>query len=97
MKIARFKRIGSGDYLSILTSLEVEQYPAIYGTTAFVRVSEWVEVDFTPRASDEAVSEQLAALNSVETELRNQFAQRLHEIEKERAKLRAITFQPVAA
>lgn len=93
MRLAQFRRTldGSGySYTTILT--EKEAALSIYAKE-YTRVSEFVEVEFPPRSAEEHVPEQLAVLDTAESELRSKFAAKLAEISSERAKLRALTHE----
>lgn len=56
-----------------------------------IRISEWVEVDFPPRAPEEIVPPQIAALDRQAEEVKAEFAAKLREIAEARASLLALT------
>jgi hypothetical protein len=62
----------------------------------YVRLTEFVEVEFPPLQSEEIVQKQLDALDMAESELRNRFQEALGGIERQREELRAITYKPAA-
>src|SRR6185437_13081041 len=64
--------------------------------TGYVRLTEWVTIDFPPRASEEVVPEQLAVLDLAEKELRLKFETKLHELAEQRAKLLCLTHEVAA-
>lgn len=86
MKVAQFRSIAGG-------------YTTVYDErigkwiTGAIQVSEYVEIEFPPLATDEVVQKQLAALDGAEVELRDKFQQKLNEINTQRAELRALTHQ----
>jgi hypothetical protein len=86
MKVAQFKSVIGG-------------YTAVYDerlakhVTGVVQISEFVDIEFPPLATEEVVQQQLSALDSAETELRAKFDQKLSEINTQRAELRALTHQ----
>ena len=61
--------------------------------TTLVRVSEWVEVEFTPRQADEMVPEQLAAIDADIATVTDKFGKALAELRARRAELLAIVDQ----
>lgn len=85
-KIAIFRNIEHG-YESILDG----QFDSF---EEYVRLSEFVEVEFQPLTGDEFVQKQLSALDKAESALRAQFQIALNGIEQQRQELRAITYQP---
>jgi hypothetical protein len=94
MKIAQLKRIGENfEFTTILDQESVESCPEIYGRE-YVRLTEWTDVMFVPRAAEDTAREQLDALDVAEGQLRRKFAEKLDQIASERAKLRALTHQP---
>lgn len=97
MKIAQFRKHlnESTSYDLILDARNVEGKYSIYRVEdGYIRLSEWVEVEFPPRDPQEHVPEQLASLDAAERELRLKFEQKLHEIADARARVRALTYQP---
>jgi len=89
MKIAKFKRLGEG------TTCSFETFGAegcfMESHAAYIRITEYAEVEFIPLCSEDVVQKQLNALDSAETEVRNRFQEALREIERQRQELRAIT------
>ncbi len=62
----------------------------------YVRLTEFVEVNFPPLNSEEVLEKQLKALDSAEQDVRTRFQEALNEIERQRQELRAITYKPAA-
>jgi len=88
MKIALFKRLGDHSYETI----KGPEWEGI-GFDEYIRISEYIEVEFPPLADDSIVEKQLAALDKAEQQLRNKFQEALNGIERHREELRAITYQ----
>lgn len=86
MKVAKFKYIGTHSFETISDD-ELE------GADTYVRLSEYVDVEFPPRADEAVVDQHLEVLDRAESELRSKFQVALDSIEKQRAELRAITYQ----
>lgn len=99
MKIAQYQRVlaSTSSYVTLLTQQQVEQFPELYTGGDYVRLSEWTEVTFAPRPPEEYVHEQLSGLDRAEAELRQKFADKLAEVDEQRAKLLALTHQPTEA
>lgn len=91
MKIAKFQRIGSPDWFAVWEQLPSGNEPM---QEDYVRVSEYLDINFPPRAPEEIVPAQMAVLDKAEAELREKFAEKLNQIAEQRARLRAITWQP---
>lgn len=90
MKIAIFKRIAEKSAYEY----ETVGKPSYEEDPIFVRISEYVDVEFPPRAKDEVVQTQLAALETAEKAARTKFQEVLNSIEQRRDELKAITHQP---
>ena len=56
-----------------------------------VRISEWIEIDFPPRKSDEVIAAQLAALDAQQQTLVAEHLTALQKIAEARSKLLALT------
>ena len=91
MKIAKFQRIGHQDWFAVWEQRADGTDPMI---DSYVRVSEYLDIDFPPRPGEEIVPAQMAALDNAEAELRMKFTEKLNEIAEQRAKLKALTHQP---
>lgn len=90
MKLAIFKRV---DPALSYETVKGESYEEDSG---FVRISEYVEVEFPPLSSGEVVQKQLEILDKAEGELRSKFQQALAGIQQSRQELLALTYQPAA-
>lgn len=93
MKIAKFQRVGDPGWLAIFEPHADGSDPC---TDTYIRVSEYVEIDFPPRAPEEIVPAQLAALDKAEQDLRAQFQLKLNEIADARARVRSLTHEVAA-
>lgn len=94
MKIAKFQRIGHTDWFHIMEPRYDSADPL---EDAFVRVSEYIEVEFPLRPAEQVIPAQLAALDAKEKELRGEFLTKLNEIAEQRAKLKALTHEVTAS
>lgn len=90
MKIAKFHRIGSPDWFAVWEQRSDGSDPM---PESYVRVSEYLDIEFPPRPAEEIIPAQLAALDNAEAELRAKFGERLHEIAEQRARLKALTWE----
>jgi len=59
----------------------------------YVRVSEYIDIDFPILPAEETVALELAALDAEERELRDALARQLVRLNDRRAQLRALTVQ----
>lgn len=89
MKIAKFQRIGSPDWFAVW---EVRADGSDPMPDSYVRVSEYLDINFPSRPAEEIIPAQIAALDAAEAELRAKFQEKLHEIAEQRAKLKALTW-----
>lgn len=90
MKIARFKRLGEHSFETIGTE------DGIGGIKHYVRLSEYVDVEFPPLQDQAVIEKHIEALDAAESEVRARFQQTLNEIERQRQELRAITYRPAS-
>jgi hypothetical protein len=65
---------------------------AKYGSDK-IRMSEYVDIDFPPRAAEEVVPEQIAAIDAQLAEVADKFGKALAELKARKAELLAITNQ----
>jgi hypothetical protein len=86
MKIAKYKRLGEYGY-------ETVSDEGLENCADYVRVSEFVDIEFPPLESNEVIQRQLNALDRAENEVRAKFQDMLNSIEQQRAELRAITYK----
>lgn len=63
----------------------------------YIRISEWVDVDFAERRAEDIIPQQIAALDRKAEEVKAEFTRKLQEIAQARASLLAITHQPETA
>lgn len=89
MKIAQFKTDPTG-YTDIATESSGE---ACIKYSGWVRVSEYVEVEFTPLPASVVVEGQLKQIDAAEQELREKFQQKLNELAEARARLLSLTHE----
>lgn len=93
MKIAKFQCIGHQDWFAVWEAREDGSDPC---ADSYVRISEYLDINFPPRPAEEIVPAQIAALDSAETELRAKFQAKLQEIAGQRAKLLCLTHEVAA-
>lgn len=93
MKIAKYITMSDSGrgYEVIHSEKDGADYERVCG---YVRISEFVEVEFPPLKDQVIVEKQIAALDKAETELRTKFQAALNGIEQQRQELRAITYTP---
>lgn len=89
MKIAKFRRPDSF-YDTILEESELRE--GSVWQREYVQVTDWIEVEFQPVSSRDVVEATLKVLDNAETELRNKFEEKLGQINNEREKVRALTY-----
>lgn len=87
MKLALYSLCGSTYHQPL------EAFSWREGDKDYLRLSEFVEVEFTLLAPEVVVPLQLERLGAMEAELRNKFNEKLSEINTERANLLALTHQ----
>lgn len=84
MKLALFKNI-EFQHSSPAPCGEIFERVANY-----VRISEYVEIEFPPLASEEMIGQQLAALDQAESAVRLKFESALNAIKERRSELLAL-------
>lgn len=92
MKIAKYITMSEGrrGYEVIHTEKDGTDFERVCG---YVRISDFVEVEFPPLKDEAIVEKQIASLDKAESELRAKFQAALNGIEQQRQELRAITYQ----
>jgi hypothetical protein len=85
MKYAQFKVPGSTSGYHYIKDEEDAKY------TTFIRVSEWVDVEFPQLPSEETVTAELAAINEQIRKTRIEHQQTINELETMRANLLSLT------
>lgn len=89
MKVALYKEVTGGwETVSIGDNLE--------GSTTYVRISEFVDVEFPRLKDEETVRKQLDALDTVRAEVSRKFAAALREIDARKSSLQALTHEVAA-
>lgn len=86
MKIAKFKSLGHG-YETVHTK-------ALDGCDGYVRISEYVDVEFPPLADAEMINNAIVALDRRREKIVDEFTDKLAEIDQQKSELLAITHQP---
>ncbi len=96
MRIALFKRVEvDWSYETVKAQSGHDTDETEYD--GFVRISEWQDVEFTPRSPEEIVPAQLAALDDAEKALCAQFQVKRNQIAEARSRVRSLTHQTEAA
>jgi len=65
-----------------------------YAAADYIRLSDWVEVEFNERPQEEVLQDKLDLLDTAESELRAKYQAELENIKTMRQELLAITHQP---
>lgn len=89
MKLAQFKSTDSSHTAYWDESME--------DASGYVRVSQYVDVEFPPLKSSDVISAQLAALSIARTEAADRFSRTLKEIDNRSAELQSNCHEQVAA
>ena len=90
MKIALFKSIAYG-WTMPAAQHDDGSDPHL---DSYVRITDYVDVDFPPRAPEEIVPAQLAAIDKAEKEARAEFQLKLNAFAEARANALALTHTP---
>ena len=83
MKIAKFKSTKFG--------FEAVSEEGLDGNEEYVRVSEYIDVEFPPRQQAEVVAEQVAAIDIETEKLKDEFSARLNALGARKQELLALT------
>jgi hypothetical protein len=87
VRLAKFKRLGEHPF-------ECVQSDIMDGCVGYVRISEYVDVEFPPLREAAVIEKHLEQLDNAEAEIRTKFQLALNSIEQQRQELRAITYRP---
>ena len=93
MKVALFKDLNFGFEPSPFKLYSADVADGLNQMAGYICISEWVDVDFPLLAPETIVPAQLKQLDDAEAELRAKFAEKLHELAEQRAKLKALTHE----
>lgn len=85
MKIAQFKSLEHG-YMSI----QQEEFERING---YMRVSDYIEVEFPPRSDEEQIMEEVRKIDQVISDIQQNALAKIEEWKERRAELLALTHQ----
>lgn len=89
MKIAKFKSLDCG-YETVHTN-------GLDGSDSYVRISEYVDVEFPPLPNDELIQGAVVALDRKREQVSEEFTRKLADIDRQKSELLAITHQPAKA
>ena len=90
MRIALYKYV-AGE-MTVVRETVLEPYMA-----GMIRVSEPIEVEFPPRLGNEAVAEEVSAIDVQIAEHTEEFAKKIDKLKESKSKLLAITQESAAA
>jgi hypothetical protein len=98
MKIALFKNVGF-DSISIFEPSKYlpDEEKEAYTLPGYVRISEWIDVDFPPLSTDEVVQSQIKVIDEAEQRARDLFHEQLERFKGMRANLLALPAPAQAA
>lgn len=85
MKVARYKSVEHG--------YENVNDGSLEGCASYVRISEFVDVEFPPLDNDEQIQKEVAALDHVRQKTVEEFSRKLAEIDQRKRNLLALTHQ----
>ena len=97
-KVALFQRIGDLDWTTVWCagSEQSDDEADDDQPEGWVRVSQYITVDFPEANQDTVIEKQLAQLDKAEQRAREELQQRLNQIQDVRQKLLSLTFKPAA-
>lgn len=93
MKIAIFRKVMGPTWNLDMIVQEKDFSPDGIYVREYTQITDWVEVEFQPLSDEQVVTGQLKQLDTVERELRNQFADKLAAVAEARAKLQSIAHE----
>lgn len=87
MKVALFKSMEYG--IEMVSTQATEKY-----SNGYVRISEYVDVDFPPLQDEAVVRQQIEKLDEIADKITDDYRNKIAEIQDRKSKLLAITHQP---
>lgn len=93
IKVAVFRNIEPGGCLDGFETIDTENFEK---ATGYVRISEYVEIEFPKLKDDLVIDKYIDALDRSERQVRLDFQKKLDEIAAQRANLLALTHKPAA-
>lgn len=91
IKLAVFRNIEPGGCLDGYETIDGENFE---NATHYVRISEYVEVEFQKLKDELVIDKYINALDRAETQIRLDFQKKLDEISGQRASLMALAYFP---
>lgn len=93
MKIALFENV---EYKtkSVWEAGNHEDGPEAFMPKSYVRISDWIDVEFPSRLAEEVLSTKLARLDKAEQEIHAKFHEALTAIKQRKQELLALTHEP---
>lgn len=89
MKVAQFQSLDCG--YKTVAGKELD------GSDHYVRISEYVDVEFPQLSGDEHIQGAVATLDRRKAKVTEEFGRKLADIERQKSELLAITHQPIEA
>ena len=93
MRIAIYKRTGACAYEVIVDCGKVDNPDFRETDNDYIRLTEYIEVEFIPLPREDTVPQELAALNKKKKEAHAQYMQATAYIDEQISKLQAITHE----
>lgn len=87
LKLAIFRNVGEAAFTCV-------QEPIFDTMGHYVRLTEYVEVEFPPLQDHTVIQKHLEALDRAEVAITERYFAKLAEIKQQKEELRAITYQP---
>lgn len=87
LKLAIFKNVGEAPFTCV-------QGPVFETMSHYVRLTEYVQVEFPPLQDHAIIQKHLEALDKAEVAITQRYFEKLAEIKQQKEELRAITYQP---
>lgn len=96
MKVAIFRKVMGSNWNMDMIIKQDEVGPESIYAREYTQITQWAEVEFVPLSDEQVVTGQLKQLDTVEQELRNQFAAKLSELADARSKLLSLKHEAVS-
>ncbi|MFA5875240.1 MAG: hypothetical protein WC901_00935 [Candidatus Margulisiibacteriota bacterium] len=78
---------------NIISSSETKEECEYYENEGYVRITDWVEVDFPERSEGEIISSQVNAIDTLIEKTKEEFSQKIGKLNQKKQELLALTHE----
>jgi hypothetical protein len=81
---------------NFVSSSDTKEEPKYYESEGYVRITDWVEVDFPEKSEGEILSAQVGAIDTLIEKTKEEFSQKIGKLNQKKQELLALTHEAEA-